>query len=84
MARVSEKHYGHPRDVEWAIDQHLPSGENVVLLQSRPETSWSRRARAPVARSAGIDGIVATLVAPLNAGRSNREAEREEETTEQA
>jgi pyruvate, water dikinase len=84
MARVSEKHYGHPRDVEWAIDQHLPPGENVVLLQSRPETSWSRRARAPIARSAGIDSIVATLVAPLNAGRSNREAEREEETTEQA
>jgi pyruvate,water dikinase len=88
MARVSEKHYGHPRDVEWAIDQHLPAGENVVLLQSRPETSWSRRARAPIARSAGIDSIVATLVAPLNAGRPNRkaerEAEREEETTEQA
>ncbi len=69
MARRSEKHYGHPQDVEWAVDEHLPPGENVILLQSRSETSWSRRAREPVARPAGIDSIVATLVAPLNARR---------------
>jgi pyruvate, water dikinase len=45
LARRAEKHYGCPQDVEWAIDPNLPDGENVVLLQSRPETVWSRRAR---------------------------------------
>jgi pyruvate,water dikinase len=43
LARRSERHYGCPQDVEWAIDPLLPEGENVVLLQSRPETVWSRR-----------------------------------------
>ena len=43
LARRAEKHYGRPQDVEWAIDPTLPEGENVVLLQSRPETVWSRR-----------------------------------------
>lgn len=43
LARRAERHYGCPQDVEWAIDPLLPSGETVVLLQSRPETVWSRR-----------------------------------------
>ncbi len=43
LARRAEKHYGRPQDVEWAIDPHLPADENVVLLQSRPETVWSRK-----------------------------------------
>jgi pyruvate,water dikinase len=43
LARRAERHYGKPQDVEWAIDPGLPSDTNVVLLQSRPETVWSRR-----------------------------------------
>ena len=43
LARRAERHYGRPQDVEWAIDPLLPEDENVVLLQSRPETVWSRR-----------------------------------------
>ena len=43
-ARV-EQHYGMPQDIEWAV-----AGEEVVLLQSRPETVWSSRAAQPVAR----------------------------------
>jgi pyruvate,water dikinase len=79
LARRAEKHYGHPQDVEWALDRDLPPGENVILLQSRPETVWSRRHRAPVARGAaggGVESIVATLLAPLNARRSGRQEEK--------
>jgi pyruvate,water dikinase len=43
LARRAEKHYGKPQDVEWAIDPALPGDANVVLLQSRPETVWSRK-----------------------------------------
>lgn len=46
LARRAEKHYGCPQDVEWALDDQLPEGENVLLLQSRPETVWSRKVRA--------------------------------------
>jgi pyruvate,water dikinase len=45
LARRAEKHYGSPQDVEWAIDPFRPEGDNVVLLQSRPETVWSRKKR---------------------------------------
>ncbi len=41
MAKRAEKHYGCPQDIEWAIDADLPDGENLLLLQSRPETVHS-------------------------------------------
>ena len=68
LARRAEKHYGCPQDVEWAIDRHLPEGENVLMLQSRPETVWSQRPQKPLTH-AGTDSmasIVSTLVSPLH------------------
>ncbi|HZD70730.1 MAG TPA: PEP/pyruvate-binding domain-containing protein [Actinomycetes bacterium] len=69
LARSAEKRYGCPQDVEWAIDHDLPAGANVILLQARPETVWSRRPRTPVATGGGdvTAGIVATLLSPLHA-----------------
>ncbi len=68
MAKRAEQHYGSPQDVEWAIDDDLPAPNNVVLLQSRPETVWSRKPRRSVARpSTGLmDGIVSTLLSPVH------------------
>jgi pyruvate,water dikinase len=65
LARRAEKHYGRPQDVEWAIDPRLPEGENVVLLQSRPETVWSRKKTevADVARDT-FSSIVHNLLHP--------------------
>jgi len=65
LARRAERHYGCPQDVEWAIDPLLPEGENVVLLQSRPETVWSRKKMAPHASSADtFTSIVHNLLHP--------------------
>ncbi len=67
MAKRAERHYGSPQDIEWAVDVHLPEGENVILLQSRPETVWSRKPRKQVARGGGfMDGIVSTLLSPVH------------------
>jgi pyruvate,water dikinase len=65
LAPPAEKHNARPQDVEWAIDPHLPEGENVVLLQSRPETVWSRKKRqvAEVARDT-YASIVHNLLHP--------------------
>lgn len=41
MAKRAEKHYKCPQDIEWALDTDLPDGENLLLLQSRPETVHS-------------------------------------------
>lgn len=74
MAKRAEKHYGCPQDVEWALDTDLPAGEDLLLLQSRPETvhsagdspatedaaaSTSPSTTAPSAFS--LSGITATL-----------------------
>lgn len=65
LARLAERHFGSPQDIEWAIDSELEPPGNVVLLQARPETVWSHRQRTPVARASSIlDSIVSTLSAP--------------------
>ncbi|RRJ88273.1 phosphoenolpyruvate synthase [Gulosibacter macacae] len=46
LAKRAEKHYRVPQDVEWAIDGDLPAGENVLLLQARPETVHSAKPKA--------------------------------------
>ncbi len=62
MARRAEKHYRCPQDVEWALDGL--SGD-VLLLQSRPETVWSRRARPAATFTADpITSMVQTLLHP--------------------
>ncbi|MDE3205622.1 MAG: PEP/pyruvate-binding domain-containing protein [Acidobacteriota bacterium] len=67
LARRAEKHYGCPQDVEWAIDRHLPEGFNVVLLQSRPETVWSRVPCKPIgATKDPVRSIISTLSAPIH------------------
>jgi pyruvate,water dikinase len=47
LARQVERHYGCAQDIEWAIERH--SGA-ILLLQSRPETVWSARDGAPIAK----------------------------------
>lgn len=70
LARRAEKHYRCPQDVEWALDAQLPDGENVLLLQSRPETVWSRRQRSVNGVSSDTyQSIVHNLLHP--AGQAN-------------
>ncbi|GGC78165.1 phosphoenolpyruvate synthase [Tersicoccus solisilvae] len=45
LAKRAEKHYRCPQDVEWALDADLPAGEDLLLLQARPETVHSSRPR---------------------------------------
>jgi phosphoenolpyruvate synthase/pyruvate phosphate dikinase len=43
IGRRVEAHYGCPQDIEWAVSRTAPPGENVFLLQSRPETAWAEK-----------------------------------------
>lgn len=68
LAKRLEKQNKCPQDVEWAIDADLPEGENLLALQSRPETIWSQKKKeAPKSYMTGMLGIVNTLNNPLAA-----------------
>ncbi|MDH3306720.1 MAG: phenylphosphate synthase subunit beta [Acidimicrobiia bacterium] len=64
LARRVESHQGRPLDLEWAVDADLDPPNNIVLLQSRPETVWSGRDRNQVssAEKSTLDHIVANLL----------------------
>jgi pyruvate,water dikinase len=49
IGRKVERHYGQPQDIEWAIAN---GSDEILLLQSRPETVWSAREAVPVGRAA--------------------------------
>ncbi|MFC5821975.1 PEP/pyruvate-binding domain-containing protein [Nonomuraea harbinensis] len=61
-----EELQGKPQDIEFAVDEELPEGGNLVLLQCRPETVWSGRQR-PAAFDAGssmMSWIAGAISAP--------------------
>ena len=63
-AVIIEDHYGRPMDIEWAVDKDLPAGGNIFILQARPETVWSEKQQAPVAKAGGsaMDYILSSLL----------------------
>jgi pyruvate, water dikinase len=69
LAKQVERHYGCPQDVEWALDHD----GSVFLLQSRPETIWTRSGAAPAHAASyetGMAGLLNTLLNPLAAKES--------------
>ena len=67
LAKMLEKQKKCPQDIEWAIDADLPEGENLLALQSRPETIWSQKKteKKPASYMTGMMGIVNTLNNPI-------------------
>jgi pyruvate,water dikinase len=41
LGKRVEEHYGRAQDIEWAVDRDLSFPENMLIVQSRPETVWS-------------------------------------------
>lgn len=67
LAKAAEKYYGTVQDIEWAIDADLPPENNVLLLQSRPETVWSQKKqeRTVTSTGSGIEAITRSLMAQI-------------------
>lgn len=65
LAKVIEKHYGKPMDIEWASEKSLPYKGEIYILQSRPETVWSQREVKPIVepKASAMDHIIAGLIA---------------------
>jgi pyruvate,water dikinase len=47
LGKRLEKIHRAPQDIEFAVDEELPAGSNLILLQCRPETVWSNAVRKP-------------------------------------
>lgn len=47
LGKKLEKMHQAPQDIEFAVDEELPEGSNLILLQCRPETVWSNAVRKP-------------------------------------
>jgi pyruvate,water dikinase len=50
-AKKIEQHFGVPQDIEWVIDMTLPFPENVLFVQARPETIWSKKEKSSVLKT---------------------------------
>lgn len=64
VSKAIDKYYGKPYDIEFAIDADLPFPENVIILQVRPESVWTKKEEAAKteAKKDAMDRIVAQLV----------------------
>ncbi len=45
IALKVEQHFGRHMDIEWAIDYEIAPPDNLFLVQARPETVWSQKAK---------------------------------------
>jgi pyruvate,water dikinase len=67
-AKAIERRFGCPQDIEWAIDEKRTESDGVVILQSRPETVWSKKKAGQASQktdTAGTHGVLDRLIAPL-------------------
>jgi len=66
-AKRIEKHYGKPMDIEWATEKSLPFRGEIYIVQSRPETVWSQKKKAPIVQP--MASAVALITAGLMKGK---------------
>ncbi len=62
LAKLIEKHYGMPMDIEWAIDRDMAFPENVFIVQARPETVWSMKEEKAVEKAETVTVSQAKVV----------------------
>jgi len=67
MAKLVERHYGRPQDIEWAID----ATGAAFLLQARPETVWANKPVRTTSYATGLGSLVSTLTNPLAQRRTS-------------
>jgi pyruvate, water dikinase len=61
-AKRIERHYGTAQDIEWAIHSEYSLPESIFILQTRPETVWSKK---PADSRLGLSASGKSLISDL-------------------
>jgi pyruvate, water dikinase len=64
VGKLIENYYGKAYDIEFGIDADLSFPENIIILQVRPESVWSKKDTAPKTeqKKDAMERIVAQLL----------------------
>ena len=64
IGKLIENYYGKAYDIEFGIDEDMPFPENIIILQVRPESVWSKKEAAPRTerKKDAMDRIVSQLL----------------------
>lgn len=64
VSKAIDRYYKKPYDIEFGIDADLSFPDNIIILQVRPESVWSKRAAAARTekKKDALDRIVSQLV----------------------
>ncbi len=65
VGKLIESYYGKPYDIEFGVDADFSFPENIIILQVRPESVWSKKEAAPKTeqKKDAMDRIVSQLLA---------------------
>ncbi|MCL4367891.1 MAG: PEP/pyruvate-binding domain-containing protein [Actinobacteria bacterium] len=69
VAKVIDKYYGQPYDIEFAIDGDLPFPDNVIVLQVRPESVWSKKKTSTPKTETKQDALARVVAQLMNGVR---------------
>ncbi len=67
LGKQVERSLGAAQDIEWALGQGANGSRDVYLLQTRPETVWSKKKASPLATSQTsiMDRLVGNMSVPM-------------------
>ncbi len=70
LAKKMEGYFGCPQDVEWCIARDIPFPENIFLVQTRPESVWSKKKQEPLlGKKTGFELLLDKATTPIKVNR---------------